>query len=92
MICPPPPPTRLAYAFFFLRPGHFTQVVWKNSKELGVGRAQGKDGKWIVVCNYSPAGNFVGRDAENVFPAGGGKSAAASPARKCYTIFCLVTS
>ena len=51
--------------------GHFTQVVWKSSQELGVGRAQTKDGKWLVVANYLPAGNFIGRYGDNVFPVGG---------------------
>ena len=51
--------------------GHFTQVVWQGSKELGVGKAQARDGKWLVVANYLPAGNFIGRYAENVFPVGG---------------------
>ena len=51
--------------------GHFTQVVWQSSQELGVGRAQTKDGKWLVVANYLPAGNFIGRYGDNVFPAGG---------------------
>jgi uncharacterized protein YkwD len=46
--------------------GHFTQVVWKKSRELGMGRAKSKTGKYIVVANYDPAGNFVGNFVENV--------------------------
>jgi len=53
--------------------GHFTQVVWKDSKEFGVGKAQTSDGKWLVVANYLPAGNFVGNYKENVFPPKDGK-------------------
>ena len=53
--------------------GHFTQVVWKDSRELGVGRAQTRDGKWLVVANYRPAGNFLGRFQDNVFPPKDGK-------------------
>ncbi|ELT97570.1 hypothetical protein CAPTEDRAFT_178888 [Capitella teleta] len=53
--------------------GHFTQVVWKESVELGVGKAQTQDGKWLVVANYLPAGNFMGKYKENVFPAKDGK-------------------
>ena len=45
--------------------------MWKGSNEFGIGKAQGRDGKWIVVANYYPAGNFLGRFAENVFPTGG---------------------
>ncbi|KAK4292159.1 hypothetical protein Pmani_035049 [Petrolisthes manimaculis] len=41
--------------------GHFTQVVWLDSKELGVGWSRAKSGKVYVVANYNPAGNFVGR-------------------------------
>lgn len=46
--------------------GHFTQVIWKNSEDLGIGLAKSKSGKMIVVCNYSPAGNFIGQYKENV--------------------------
>lgn len=53
--------------------GHFTQVVWKGSKEVGIGRAQSNDGTWIVVANFFPAGNYVGQHASNVFPAKKGK-------------------
>ncbi|RWS00077.1 Golgi-associated plant pathogenesis-related protein 1-like protein [Dinothrombium tinctorium] len=50
-----------------LSSGHFTQVIWKESKELGVGI--GRNGNnFIVVANYSPAGNVIGRFAENVPP------------------------
>ena len=47
--------------------GHFTQVVWKESKYLGVGI--GKVGNsYYVVANYFPAGNFNNLELENVFP------------------------
>lgn len=49
--------------------GLFTQMVWKDSKEFGIGKAKNKENKWIVVANYWPAGNVVGRHPENVFPA-----------------------
>ncbi|XP_023341668.1 protein PRY1 [Eurytemora carolleeae] len=45
--------------------GHFTQVVWKESSELGVGVAS-KDGRVIVVANYNPPGNFMGKFSRNV--------------------------
>ncbi|GFS27175.1 Golgi-associated plant pathogenesis-related protein 1 [Elysia marginata] len=48
--------------------GHFTQVVWKDSKELGMGKAKSTDGKVFVVGSYRPAGNFIGKFTENVFP------------------------
>lgn len=46
--------------------GHFTQVVWKGSREIGVGKARSNDGKILVVANYRPAGNVIGRFSENV--------------------------
>lgn len=49
-----------------LSAGHFTQVVWKGSREIGVGKARSKDGKILVVANYRPAGNVIGRFSENV--------------------------
>lgn len=51
-----------------LRAGHFTQMIWKNSTEIGVGRAQAKDGRAIVVVNYFPPGNVIGEFNMNVLP------------------------
>jgi uncharacterized protein YkwD len=44
----------------------FTQLVWKNSKEVGFGIAKSKSGKIYVVVNYYPAGNNLGEYKENV--------------------------
>lgn len=50
--------------------GHFTQVVWKESRELGIGRAKSADGKMFVVGRYNPAGNNIRAGfKENVFPS-----------------------
>ena len=46
--------------------GHFTQVVWKTSLELGIGRATKGDCTY-VVGRYKPAGNWMGNEPENVF-------------------------
>ncbi|XP_053551404.1 Golgi-associated plant pathogenesis-related protein 1-like [Bombina bombina] len=42
---------------FAMNTGHFTQVVWKDSKQLGVGVATDGRGTFYVVGQYSPAGN-----------------------------------
>ena len=45
--------------------GHYTQVVWRSSTKVGCGVTTCKSSKGyqndIWICNYSPAGNFVGR-------------------------------
>nr|KAF7416888.1 hypothetical protein H0235_011419 [Vespula pensylvanica] len=53
-----------------LKTGHFTQVVWRDSTELGVGMARNRNGEVYVVCNYNPAGNFLGSFTDNVLPSG----------------------
>uniref|UniRef100_A0A1B6MU13 SCP domain-containing protein n=1 Tax=Graphocephala atropunctata TaxID=36148 RepID=A0A1B6MU13_9HEMI len=53
-----------------LKSGHFTQMVWKQSKSLGVGRAFTKSGAMIAVANYSPRGNIIGQFTANVMPVG----------------------
>ncbi|CAG2245183.1 unnamed protein product [Mytilus edulis] len=47
--------------------GHFTQVVWKDTTEMGIGKARG-NGRVVVVANYRPAGNFIGSYSQNVLP------------------------
>lgn len=51
--------------------GHFTAMVWKSSKELGVGKATASDGSTFVVARYFPAGNITnqGHFENNVLPA-----------------------
>ncbi|MEQ9484140.1 CAP family protein [Coleofasciculus sp. F4-SAH-05] len=53
--------------------GHFTQVVWKNSTQLGCGEARGvktiqetQYNAFYVVCQYAPAGNVMGQFPDNV--------------------------
>jgi len=38
---------------------HYTQVVWRATKEVGCAVARGDD-REIWVCNYDPQGNWVG--------------------------------
>jgi uncharacterized protein YkwD len=39
---------------------HYTQMIWKNTKEVGVGVAICADGSYIYVANYFPSGNYLG--------------------------------
>ncbi|GBG62714.1 hypothetical protein CBR_g31731 [Chara braunii] len=44
--------------------GHYTQVVWKNTKEVGCAIASCMYGSYnaqIAVCRYSPPGNYIGQ-------------------------------
>lgn len=50
--------------------GHFTQLVWKDSRKLGAGVAFNSDRtKHYVVARYTPSGNYRGQYQENVVPA-----------------------
>lgn len=43
--------------------GHYTQIVWRTSTSVGCGVATCQNGKEdIWICNYSPAGNYVGQN------------------------------
>ena len=47
--------------------GHFSQLVWRDSRQLGCAAARcGPDIYW--VCRYSPPGNVEGEYRENVSP------------------------
>jgi len=40
--------------------GHFTQIIWKASTELGIGKYTGRSGRWTctyIVARYKDAGN-----------------------------------
>jgi pathogenesis-related protein 1 len=39
--------------------GHFTQIIWRETKEVGCGVAGGDDAQFWV-CYYSPPGNIIG--------------------------------
>lgn len=54
---------------FSMQTGHFTQVVWRGTTQVGCGRSQCK-GLDIWVCEYDPPGNWEGQYRENVLPRG----------------------
>ena len=59
---------------FTKKTGHFTQLVWNSTEEVGCGRkycGDDEDGPdagrgWIVVCEYWPRGNVEGEFKEEV--------------------------
>lgn len=53
---------------FSMNTGHFTQVVWKGSTELGIGIGYQKSGMCVVVANYREHGNMMGAFPQNVLP------------------------
>ncbi len=44
----------------FYEIGHYTQMVWKNTEEVGMAMAVSASGKTYVVARYSPGGNYKG--------------------------------
>jgi pathogenesis-related protein 1 len=40
--------------------GHYTQIVWRTTKRIGCAKVECA-GNVIVVCNYDPPGNVLGR-------------------------------
>ncbi|ODQ82028.1 hypothetical protein BABINDRAFT_160237 [Babjeviella inositovora NRRL Y-12698] len=52
----------------FKKYGHFTQLLWKGSGELGCGIKTCINLGVYLICSYGPQGNVVGHLQENVFP------------------------
>ncbi len=50
--------------------GHFTQLVWKSTKQIGcavaIGTWNGYNPSYFVCCNYFPGGNVLGQYTKNV--------------------------
>eukprot|EP01018_Ginkgo_biloba_P006471 Gb_11054 [translate_table: standard] len=40
--------------------GHYTQIVWRNSRRLGCARVVCDNGDVFMTCNYDPPGNYIG--------------------------------
>jgi hypothetical protein len=40
--------------------GHFTQIAWRNTTEVGCALAENDDDD-VLACRYSQAGNYVGQ-------------------------------
>jgi Cysteine-rich secretory protein family len=40
--------------------GHYTQMIWRQTREVGAAIAHG-GGNTVLVCRYSPHGNIVGK-------------------------------
>jgi len=54
---------------FSMKTGHFTQVVWRGTREVGCGKSQ-CNGLDVWICQYAPPGNVEGQYRENVLPTG----------------------
>ena len=50
---------------------HFTQLVWADTAEIGVGTAIGHKYGFITVAMYRPGGNKKGMFLKDVPPEGG---------------------
>jgi uncharacterized protein YkwD len=40
--------------------GHYTQIIWKNTQQVGCALATA-GGNDVLVCRYSPPGNYIGQ-------------------------------
>lgn len=41
--------------------GHYTQLVWRDTSQVGCGCVDGPDGTRYLVCRYASPGNFTGQ-------------------------------
>jgi len=68
------PNTDISPFVFSYGAGHYTQVVWAESAEVGCGMTYYDDDGWfatLIVCNYAVGGNMVGG---NMYTVGAGCS------------------
>jgi pathogenesis-related protein 1 len=50
--------------------GHYTQLVWRDTRKVGCARARGV-AREVWVCNYDPPGNVEGQRPYQVNSSGG---------------------
>jgi len=41
--------------------GHYTQIVWRDTRQVGCARAICSDSSQVWVCSYDPPGNWAGK-------------------------------
>lgn len=41
--------------------GHYTQIVWRDTQEIGCAKVACRDQSQLWVCNYNPPGNYRGK-------------------------------
>jgi len=74
VVTPGFPNTDISPFVFSYGAGHYTQVVWAESAEVGCGMTYYDDDGWyatLIVCNYAVGGNMVGG---NMYTVGAGCS------------------
>lgn len=40
--------------------GHYTQIIWSSTTQIGCAYAVSVNGNYYWVCEYSPPGNYIG--------------------------------
>lgn len=41
--------------------GHYTQMVWRNTTQVGMGQTSCNNGAVVIVAEYDPPGNYLGQ-------------------------------